>query len=272
MNGGVFASGALWRALALTLLLAGPASAQQAADTVAPEAKTGVEAKPAVQAKRQMVVAANPLAAEAGLEVLRAGGNAADALVAVQTVLGLVEPQSSGIGGGAFLVWYDGKTGELTTFDGRETAPAAATPDLFLGDDGKPLEFFDAVVGGRSVGVPGVPRLLETVHRRYGKQALAVAFRAGDPARRKGLRRLAAACSARSPTMAAGSTEDRRARLFLRRRTDAPLAAGHVLAQSGLCRDAEGDRRRTAPTPSTTARSRQRSSRRSARTRPIPAG
>ena len=134
MNGGVFGSAALWRAFALMLLLAGPASAQQAADTVAPEAKTAIESKPAVRAKRQMVVAANPLAAEAGLEVLRAGGNAADALVAVQTVLGLVEPQSSGMGGGAFLVWYDGKTGKLTTFDGRETAPAAATPELFLGD------------------------------------------------------------------------------------------------------------------------------------------
>ena len=132
MNGGVFGSAALWRAFALMLLLAGPASAQQAADTVAPEAKTAIESKPAVQAKRQMVVAANPLAAEAGLEVLRAGGNAADALVAVQTVLGLVEPQSSGMGGGAFLVWYDGKTGESDHFrrprDGARRSHAGSVP------------------------------------------------------------------------------------------------------------------------------------------------
>ena len=109
-------------------------------------------------------------AAEAGLAVLRAGGSAADALVAVQTVLGLVEPQSSGLGGGGFLTWYDAAAKTLTTFDARETAPAAATPQLFMGADGKPLGFFDAVVGGRSVGVPGIPRLLETVHKRFGKK------------------------------------------------------------------------------------------------------
>lgn len=161
------------RALAtLTLLgmLAGPVAAQQATDAVAPEARSAIEEKKPVHATRQMVVAANPLAAQAGLDALRAGGSAADAVVAVQTVLGLVEPQSSGLGGGAFLTWYDAATGTVTTFDGRETAPAAATPDLFLGADGKPLDFFDAVIGGRSVGVPGVPRLLETVHRKYGKR------------------------------------------------------------------------------------------------------
>ncbi len=150
--------------------LTASAWAQQAADTLAPEVGSGSEAKTAVHAKQQMVVAAHPLAAEAGLEVLRAGGNAADALVAVQATLGLVEPQSSGLGGGAFLAWYDARTGTVTTFDGRETAPAAATPELFMGADGKPLPFFDAVVGGRSVGVPGVPRLLETVHKRYGRK------------------------------------------------------------------------------------------------------
>jgi len=155
--------------LALFGALAFPASAQQAADTVAPESPSAVAEKKPVHAARQMVVAANPIATQAGLDVLRAGGSAADAVVAVQTVLGLVEPQSSGIGGGAFLVWYDAESGTVTTFDGRETAPAAATPELFLGADGKPLDFFDAVIGGRSVGVPGVPRLLETVHKKYGK-------------------------------------------------------------------------------------------------------
>ncbi|MBN9065152.1 MAG: gamma-glutamyltransferase, partial [Rhizobiales bacterium] len=110
------------------ILSACPSFAQQASDAVAPETASGTAEKHIVLAHRHMVVAANPLAAEAGLEVLRDGGNAADALVAVQTVLGLVEPQSSGLGGGAFLVWYDAKEKKLTTIDGRETAPAEVTP------------------------------------------------------------------------------------------------------------------------------------------------
>jgi gamma-glutamyltranspeptidase/glutathione hydrolase len=154
--------------LVLAALISFQAAAQQATDLVAPEQATGNRFATAVAASRRMVVAANPVAAQAGLDMLRAGGSAADAAVVVQTVLGLVEPQSSGLGGGAFLVWYDGATGEITTFDARETAPAEATPDLFRRADGKPLDFFEAVVGGRSVGVPGVPRLLETVHRRHG--------------------------------------------------------------------------------------------------------
>jgi len=161
---------ALFAALVAAFAAAPGALAQQAADTVAPEGASGVAANAAVQANRHMVVAANPLAAKAGLDVLRAGGSAADALVAVQAMLGLVEPQSSGLGGGAFLVWFDAASGTLSTFDGRETAPAAATGALFLDATGKPLDFFDAVVGGRSVGVPGVPRLLETVHARFGKR------------------------------------------------------------------------------------------------------
>ncbi|CUH40681.1 Gamma-glutamyltranspeptidase precursor [Jannaschia seosinensis] len=157
-------------ALAL-MMLTSPAFAQQAADAVAPEAATGLSPEVAapVEAQDWMVAAANPLAAEAGAEVLRAGGSAADAMVAVQTVLGLVEPQSSGLGGGAFLVWYDAETGELTTLDGRETAPAAATPTLFLTEDGETMGFFDAVVGGLSVGTPGTPMLMEEAHRRWGR-------------------------------------------------------------------------------------------------------
>ena len=162
--------------VALLAGVSGGALAQQATDAVAPEAPSRVEAKTAVRAERQMVAAANPIAAEAGLKVLREGGSAADALVVVQTVLGLVEPQSSGIGGGAFLVWHDGRTGKLTTIDGRETAPLAATPDLFLGPDGKPLGFFEAVVGGRSVGTPGVVRLMETIHGSYGRKPWAELF------------------------------------------------------------------------------------------------
>ncbi len=156
--------------LTLSLLLASPALAQEAADAVAPEPATGlaVETSAPVSATDWMVVAANPLAAEAGADVLRAGGSAADAMVAVQTVLGLVEPQSSGLGGGAFLVYYDAASGEVTTLDGRETAPMAATPKLFLGEDGEPMGFFDAVVGGLSVGTPGTPMLMEEAHRRWG--------------------------------------------------------------------------------------------------------
>tara|TARA_R110002049_G_scaffold29972_1_gene101865 strand:+ start:35022 stop:36797 length:1776 start_codon:yes stop_codon:yes gene_type:complete len=171
---------------ALGFILAGAASAQQAADAVAPEAAgvggfaglsaaatAALEAKALgkpVVAKNWMVAAANPHAVEAGAEILARGGTAADALVAVQAVLGLVEPQSSGLGGGAFLVWYDAATGEMTTLDGRETAPLAATPRLFQNENGEPLGFFDAVVGGLSVGTPGTPALMAEVHQRWGNQ------------------------------------------------------------------------------------------------------
>ena len=181
----------------LMTLLAGsvwtmPAMAQQAADSVDPEAATaaraqatpeafaglGEAARAAMEAKQAgkpvsapnwMVAAANPLAVEAGAKVLEAGGSAADAMIAVQAVLGLVEPQSSGLGGGAFLVWYDAESGEVTTLDARETAPAEATPTLFQDQNGEPLKFMEAVVGGRSVGTPGTPALLEEAHRRWGK-------------------------------------------------------------------------------------------------------
>ncbi len=115
-----------------------------------------------------MVAAANPLAVEAGSRILKQGGNAVDAAIAVQLVLGLVEPQSSGLGGGAFLLLHDAKANRLIAYDGRETAPAAATPDRFM-QDGKPMSFYAAVVGGRAVGVPGTVRLLEVAHRQHGK-------------------------------------------------------------------------------------------------------
>jgi gamma-glutamyltranspeptidase/glutathione hydrolase len=121
-------------------------------------------------AAHAMVAAANPLAARAGLNVLKAGGSAIDAAVAVQAVLGLVEPQSSGLGGGAFLVYYDAKTGALTAYDGREVAPAGATPDMFLGPDGKPLAFFTAVLSGRSTGVPGAIAMLAMAHKAHGRK------------------------------------------------------------------------------------------------------
>ncbi len=118
--------------------------------------------------QRFIVAAAHPLAAEAGAQILRRGGSAVDAAVAVQMVLGLVEPESSGIGGGAFMLhWAHGES-RLRSYDGRETAPAAARPDRFM-RDAKPMDFFEAAVGGRSVGVPGVLRMLELAHRRHGR-------------------------------------------------------------------------------------------------------
>ena len=167
-------------------LIASTTSAQEAADAVQPEGATdgsaaaispaaaaaqlAKEAGTPVSAQNYMVAAANPLAVQAGVDVLARGGTAADAMVAVQSVLGLVEPQSSGLGGGAFLVWYDAASQSLTTLDGRETAPLAATPRLFQDDNGEPLKFFDAVIGGLSVGTPGTPALLEVLHTRWGTQ------------------------------------------------------------------------------------------------------
>ncbi len=116
-----------------------------------------------------MVVAADSRAVDAALRVLREGGSATDAAVAAQLVLAVVEPQSSGIGGGGFLLRRDGKTGVLHALDGRETAPAGAGPDLFLDASGAPVAFFDAVAGGLSVGVPGLVHLLATSHARFGR-------------------------------------------------------------------------------------------------------
>ena len=118
----------------------------------------------AVTTEREMVVTANPLATAAGVEILKNGGTAVDAMVAVQTVLGLVEPQSSGIGGGAFVIYHDAATGETISIDAREAAPIAATEDRFAG-----LGFFDAWQSGLSAGVPGVPAMMEDLHDRYGK-------------------------------------------------------------------------------------------------------
>jgi len=125
---------------------------------------------PAPQARGPFVAAANPLAVEAGLAVLKRGGSAADAAVAIQAVLGLVEPQSSGLGGGAFMVAYDAATHEVTAYDGRETAPAAATPELFY-ENGQPLPFLDAVLSGRSTGAPGAVAMLAMAQKEHGKLA-----------------------------------------------------------------------------------------------------
>ena len=140
----------------------------------APSADAGSRAAPgrevSATSPRVMVAAANPLAVEAGVKVLRAGGSAVDAAVAVQAVLGLVEPQSSGLGGGAFMVYYDARTKRVTGYDGRETAPAGATPDMFLGPEGRPLPFGEAVTSGRSTGVPGAIAMLALAQKEHGKK------------------------------------------------------------------------------------------------------
>jgi len=141
---------------ALALLLSACATPQHAAAQPAPKA---------------MVAAANPMAVEAGLKVLRAGGTAVDAAVAVQATLGLVEPQSSGLGGGSFMTFYDAKTKQVTAYNGRETAPAAATAKLFYGDDGKPLNRMTAILSGRSTGVPGAIAMLSLAQSQHGKLA-----------------------------------------------------------------------------------------------------
>lgn len=127
---------------------------------------------PPPQPRSQLfVAAANPLAAQAGMKVLREGGSAIDAAVAVQAVLGLVEPQSSGLGGGAFMLYRDARTGKITAYDGRETAPAGATPDMFLDEAGKPLPFMTAVLSGRSTGVPGAIAMLGLAQKQHGRKA-----------------------------------------------------------------------------------------------------
>lgn len=137
---------------------------------IAPEIGYGLTDQKLTHAKHFMVATANPIATQAGYDILLKGGTAIDAMIAVQSTLGLVEPQSSGLGGGAFVVYWDNKTKQLTTFDGRETAPQAVDGELFM-KDGKPMGFMDAVVGGRSVGVPAIPMLMETLHKKYGKLA-----------------------------------------------------------------------------------------------------
>jgi gamma-glutamyltranspeptidase/glutathione hydrolase len=136
--------------------------------------------------QRGFVAAANPLAVEAGLRVLREGGSAADAAVAVQAVLSLVEPQSSGLGGGAFMTYYDARTGKVTAYDGREKAPGGAGPDMFLGPDGKPLPFVTALLSGRATGVPGAVAMLAQVQKEHGQARWRTLFRDAETLARDG--------------------------------------------------------------------------------------
>ncbi|MCW2339023.1 gamma-glutamyltranspeptidase/glutathione hydrolase [Sphingobium sp. B2D3A] len=143
------------------------ALALTACATTAPP-RSSTAPRPASPVAQNFVVASNPLAAEAGMKILRQGGSAVDAAIAVQAMLSLVEPQSSGMGGGAFMTFFDGGTGKVVVYDGRETAPAGATPDMFLGADGKPMPFRDALVSGRATGVPGAVRMLALAHDEHG--------------------------------------------------------------------------------------------------------
>ncbi len=169
-----------WRAPGVIALLVAAAACTLVpigdAPRSAPEAASGWRSKALVHAPRDMVVAANPLATAAGVAILAQGGSAIDAAIAVQLVLNLVEPQSSGIGGGAFLLHYEAAKAQIVAYDGRETAPAAVTPELFLQPDGRPLAFFDALDSGLSVGAPGVLRALELAHQRHGRLAWAALF------------------------------------------------------------------------------------------------
>ncbi|PMZ87828.1 MULTISPECIES: gamma-glutamyltransferase [unclassified Pseudomonas] len=161
--------------LASTLTLAACHNASVPTLPLAPESASGFRTDLRTQhADKYMAAAANPLAAEAGREMLRRGGSAIDAAIAMQAVLTLVEPQSSGIGGGALIVLWDGKT--VRTYDGRETAPAGATEKLFLQANGQPMEFTQAQIGGRSVGTPGVLRALELAHQEHGRLPWAQLF------------------------------------------------------------------------------------------------
>lgn len=162
-------------ALTLSACNAPPSSPSVSTMPLAPEAATGFRTDLQTRyASKHMAAAANPLAAAAGREMLRQGGSAIDAAIAMQAVLTLVEPQSSGIGGGALIVLWDGKN--VRTYDGRETAPAGATEKLFLQADGQPMPFTQAQIGGRSVGTPGVLRALELAHQKHGRLPWATLF------------------------------------------------------------------------------------------------
>jgi gamma-glutamyltranspeptidase/glutathione hydrolase len=171
-----------------------------------------------------IVTAANPLAVDAGIEILRQGGSAADAAVAIQAMLGLVEPQSSGVGGGGFMLYYEANTAAVAAVDGREKAPAGATPDMFLDAQGRPLPYLQAVRTGRSTGVPGAMAALYTAHARFGVRPWRELFRPAIRAATDGFTVSARLAGYLSPDLAFAPTSDIRA-LFARP-DGQPLRAG----------------------------------------------
>ena len=207
-----FASVRRWAALPslmMTLALAGCAALGMTGSGDAVPSEAAAPAPTSV-ARGPLVAAANPLAVEAGMEVLRRGGSAVDAAVAIQAVLGLVEPQSSGLGGGAFMMHYDASTGEVTAYDGRETAPAAASAELFF-EEGRPLDFAAAVLSGRSTGAPGAVPMLALAQGEHGKLPWSELFGAAERLAEEGFvvsPRLAGMIAGRFPQT---STPDARA-------------------------------------------------------------
>ncbi|WP_088916156.1 gamma-glutamyltransferase [Granulosicoccus antarcticus] len=191
-------------------------------DFLPPEIPSGYTVKEISFADNNMVAAANPVAVQAGVDVLANGGKAIDAAIAVQAVLNLVEPQSSGIGGGAFIVYYDAATKSLTTYDARETAPAATTPERFLDEEGNTLGFSDAVGGGLSVGTPGVLRGLEMAHTAHGALPWAGLFDRAIQLSEDGFE-----ISNRMSTSVAGSAE---------RLAAQPAAAAYFLQEDGTAK------------------------------------
>ncbi|MCZ4306675.1 gamma-glutamyltransferase family protein [Zoogloeaceae bacterium G21618-S1] len=213
-------------------LLAGCASAPSFTYTRPdqPEAASGYTAKPGWTHQHFAVAAANPLATDAGFQILKTGGSAIDAAIAVQMVLALVEPQSSGLGGGAFLMYFDGK--DVAAYDGRETAPAAATEALFLDRDGKPMKFDDAKVGGRSVGTPGTVAMLEMAHAKHGKLPWAMLFEPAIELAEQGFK-----VSPRLNTMLSKDAfiaKDPTARAYFFDADGTPWPVGHVLKNPEL--------------------------------------
>ena len=215
---------------AACLLLIGHSLAMgQTTSSTQPEPSTGLQASAGLHFKQRGVASAHPLASQAGYRILQAGGSAVDAAIAVQLVLTLVEPQSSGIGGGAFMLHHDGR--QLQVFDGRETAPFLAPGDLFL-LNGKPLTFNDVVAGGRAVGVPGLLRMLASAHQQHGKLAWASLFEPAIELAEKGFPispRLHALLKAEKSLL-----KDPQSVAYFFNPDGTPLPVGHVLTNPGL--------------------------------------
>ncbi|HEY1229566.1 MAG TPA: gamma-glutamyltransferase [Ramlibacter sp.] len=220
--------------LALAGALAGaflsPAAWSQDTMQQAPEAATGYHEKAGWAASKFMVAAANPLAVDAGYRMLKQGGTAIDAAIATQLVLTLVEPQSSGIGGGAFLMYYDGK--QVQAFDGRETAPAAADEHLFQHPDGSPMSRVEGIVGGRSTGAPGVLRMLALAHQQHGRLPWKTLFQPAIDLASNGF-----AVSERLHRLLAGDAyirKDPEARAYFYDADGKPWPVGHILKNPKL--------------------------------------
>ncbi|MCX7174990.1 MAG: gamma-glutamyltransferase family protein [Proteobacteria bacterium] len=198
--------------------------------TTQPEGASGYAEKAGWATRRYAIATANPLATDAGYQILKSGGSALDAAIAVQMVLTLVEPQSSGIGGGAFLLHWDGR--QVEAYDGRETAPAGVDGTLFLAPDGKPLAFYAAVVGGRAVGTPGVVKMLEMAHREHGKLPWATLLQPAIDLAENGFK-----VSPRLHTLLAGETHlktDPVARYYFYDPDGKPWPVGHLLKNPQL--------------------------------------